>query len=177
MIRIPSVDHSALEKLFTINLSYEVLSLDQGQGNTGFSINVINKSRFQYGISFVNPENPTNSMELGIHLQKNMLVYGNVHCDIGVHDILHRQGNNITNGLDTREISLFAVLSSEKTFQDYAISTHIGFGTGKIVQDAQNDTQTEEEEAAHNEHATAQSCTSCANCTLRLLAVSGLVVF
>ena len=140
MIRIPSVDHSALEKLFTINLSYEVLSLDQGQGNTGFSINVINKSRFQYGISYVNPENPSNSVELGIHLQKNMLVYGNVHCDIGVHDILHRQGNNITNGLDTREISLFAVLSSEKTFQDYAISTHIGFGTGKIVQDAQNDT-------------------------------------
>ena len=140
MMRIPSVDHSALEKLFTINLSYECLSLYQGQGNAGFSINAASKSLFQYGISLVRPENPANSMELGIHFQKNMLVYGNVNFEIGVHDILYRQGREFTNGLDTKEISLFAVLSSKKEFQNYAISTHIGFGTGKIVQYAQTDT-------------------------------------
>ena len=39
--------------------------------------------------------------------------------------------------MDTREVSLFALLSSKKIFEDYAISTHLGFGTGKIVQDSQ----------------------------------------
>ena len=72
MIRIPSVDYSALKNLLTINLSYEILSPYKRQGNGGFSINTISKSRLQYGISFVKPENPANSIELGFHFQKNI---------------------------------------------------------------------------------------------------------
>ena len=65
MIRIPSVDYSSLKNLLTINLSYEILSPYKRQGNSGFSINTISKSRLQYGISFVKPENPANSIEFG----------------------------------------------------------------------------------------------------------------
>ena len=48
-----------------------------------------------------------------------------------------KQGAYSTNGLDTRDISLFAILSSDKNIADYSISTHLGLGTGKIVQDSQ----------------------------------------
>ena len=68
-----------------------------------------------------------------------MLVYGNVNIDFGVHDIVLKQGDYSTNGLDTRDISLFAILSSAKNIADYSISTHFGLGTGKIVQDSQYD--------------------------------------
>ena len=138
MMRIPNVGHSVSRKLLTINFSYEFLS--STQGNFGFLINTASKSRFQYGLSFVKPENPSGSTELGFHMQKNMVVYGNVNFDIGIHDILFRQGQDVTNGLDTKEVSLFTVLSSTKEFADYAITTHMGFGTGKIVQDSQADT-------------------------------------
>ena len=134
-MRIPSGDNSALINLLTINLSYELLS--SSQNNSSFSINSVSKSGYQYGISFVRPENPANSMEFGFHFQKNILVYGNINIDIGVHDIFIRQGNYSTSGLDTREISLFAVLSNAKTIADYSISTDFGFGTGKIIQDSQ----------------------------------------
>ena len=56
---------------------------------------------------------------------------------VGVHDIFIRQGNYSINGLDTREVSLFAVLSNKKIMKDYSISTLFGLGTGKIVQDSQ----------------------------------------
>ena len=135
MIRIPSIDHSLLRKLLTINFSYEFLS--SAQANSSFSIHTVSKSRFQYGISIVKPENPSNSAELGFHFQKNMLVYGNVNFDIGVHDIFYRQGNYSTNGLDTGDISFFAVLNSATVISDYSISTHLGLGTGKIAQDSQ----------------------------------------
>ena len=136
MMRIPSVEHSALRRLLTINLSYEFLS--SSQGNSNFSINLPKrKSGYQYGISFVKPENPANSFELGFHLQKNILVYGNVNLDIGAHDIFLRMGNYSTIGFDTRDISFFAVLSNVKSITDYSISTYFGLGTGKIVQDSQ----------------------------------------
>ncbi len=146
MIRIPSADHAILRKLLTINLSYEILSLYQGQGNTGLAINTANKSGYQYGISFVKPERPFNSAELSFHFQKHMLVYGDINFDIGIHDIALMVGDYSSTKLDTRNISFFAVLSSDKlTFwgenrsdEDYfSISTHLGIGSGKIVQDSQ----------------------------------------
>ena len=71
MIRIPGVGHSILRNLFNINLSYELLS--STQGNSNLSINTIGKSGYQYGISFVRPESPANSIEMGFHFQKNVI--------------------------------------------------------------------------------------------------------
>ena len=88
MIRIPSVDHSALEKLFTINLSYEFLSSEQG--NSNLSINAFSKSGYQYGMSLLRPTNTTDSFELGFHFQTNAIVYGNINIDFGVHDIVFK---------------------------------------------------------------------------------------
>ena len=134
MMRIPSKDQTMPHKLLSLNLSAGILS--SSQYNSAFSISTFSKTGYEYGVSFVKPINPANSIELGFHLQKNMLIYGDVNLDIGIHDILFRQGSDSLNGLDTKGISLFTVLSSKKTFKDYAISTHLGFGSGKINKDS-----------------------------------------
>ena len=139
MIRIPSVDHSVSRKLLNINLSHEFLS--SSQGNSSVSIHSLGKSGYQYGMSFVKPENPVNSIEMGFHFQKNMLVYANVYLDVGIHDLLFRQSSDSNNGLVTEDISLFAVLSSYKIINDYTISTHCGLGTGKIIQDSHSESE------------------------------------
>jgi len=143
MLRIPSVDYSMHYNLLRLNFSSEILS--SSQNNTAFSVSALSKTGYIYGMSLVKPAELTRSAELGFHLQKNLLVYGNVNLDFGVQDILFGEKNEFTNGLKTGEISLFGVLSNKKEFEDYAISTHIGLGTGKIVQDAQSDTTYEKQ--------------------------------
>ncbi len=134
MIRIPSVDPSMNNKLLEINVSSEYLS--SSQNNSGFAVNAMSPNGYLYGISMVNPVNPVNSVELGLHVQRTLLEYGNVNLDVGIHDLLFRSGSDSTDGLDTRGISLFGVLSSQKRFSDFAIATHLGFGSGKINEDS-----------------------------------------
>ena len=131
MMRIPSIDYSLSRKFLNINFSHE--SLSSKQGNSNVSITSISKSGAQYGISFATPANPNNSSELGFHYQKNIYIHGNLAIDLGVHDIVWRQGNYTTTGLDTRDVSFFAILSNQKSIENYTISTHFGLGTGKIV--------------------------------------------
>ena len=136
MIRVPNVDSDMYKNLLAVNVSSEYLS--SSQSSSAFSVNTLAKSGYLYGISFVKPVNPANSAELGFHLQKNMVEYGDVKLDVGIQDIILRQGSDIedADGLDTKGVSLFAVLSSAKHFEDYAIATHLGFGSGKINEDS-----------------------------------------
>ena len=136
MMRVPNVDKTMYKNLFAVNVSSEYLS--SSQSSSAFSINTLAKAGYLYGISFVRPINPANSGELGFHLQKNMFEYGDVKLDAGIQDIILRQGSDSedANGLDTKGVSLFVVLSSAKIFNDYAIATHLGFGSGKINEDS-----------------------------------------
>jgi len=131
MMRIPSGNISSVSKILNINISYEWLS--KSQGNSNFSINSISNSGSIFGVSFVSPADPINSSEIGLHFQKNMLIYGNVEIEMGIHDIVWKLGDYSTTGLDTREVSFFAVLSNEKNIKKYSIITHLGLGTGKIA--------------------------------------------
>ena len=136
MIRIPNVENDRYKNLLAVNVSSEYLS--SSQSSSAFSINTLTKSGYLYGISFVRPVNPANSGELSFHLQKHMVEYGDVKIDVGIQDVIFRQGSDSEDddGLDTKGVSLFAVLSSAKTFNDYAIATHLGFGSGKINEDS-----------------------------------------
>ena len=136
MIRVPNVDSDLYKNFLAVNVSSEYLS--SSQSSSAFSVNILAKSGYLYGISFVKPVNPANSAEIGFHLQKNMLEYGDVKLDVGIQDVILRQGSDIegADGLDTKGVSLFAVLSSAKHFEDYAIATHLGFGSGKINEDS-----------------------------------------
>ena len=142
MMRIASVDNYIYKNLLTLNLSSEVLS--SSQSSSAFSVNTMSTTGYQYGISFVKPENPANSVELGFHLQKNMFEYGDVHFDVGIQDVLFRQGSDSTDadGLDTKGKSpplLFSefrpmtpppgsqkVISSVTSSTSCAPSPHIG---------------------------------------------------
>ena len=136
MMRIPNIDDFQYKNLFTINASTEILS--SSQNSSALSINSNNKAGYKYGVSFVKPIEPLNSIELGLHIQKNILKYGDILIGVGAQDILIRQGEDSlnSNGLDTKGISLFTVISNKKYFEDYAIATHIGIGSGKINQDS-----------------------------------------
>ena len=136
MMRVPNVDINMYKNLLAVNVSSEYLS--SSQSSSAFSVNTLGKSGYLYGLSFVKPVNPANSGELGFHLQKNMFKYGDVNVDVGIQDIIIRQGSDSDdeNGLDTKGVSLFAVLSSAKKFDDYSIATHLGFGSGKINEDS-----------------------------------------
>jgi len=136
MMRVPNVDINMYKNLLAVNISSEYLS--SSQSSSAFSVNTMGKSGYLYGLSFVRPVNPANSGELGFHLQKNMFKYGDVNIDVGIQDIIFRQGSDSADddGLDTKGVSLFAVLSSAKKIDDYAIATHLGFGSGKINEDS-----------------------------------------
>jgi hypothetical protein len=136
MMRVPNVDINMYKNLLAVNVSSEYLS--SNQSSSAFSVNTMGKSGYLYGLSFVKPVNPANSGELGFHLQKNMFKYGDVNVDVGIQDVIFRQGSDSADddGLDTKGVSLFAVLSSAKKFDDYAIATHLGFGSGKINEDS-----------------------------------------
>ena len=136
MMRVPNVDINMYKNLLAVNVSSEYLS--SSQSSSAFSVNTMGKSGYLYGLSFVKPVNPANSGELGFHLQKNMFKYGDVNVDVGIQDVIIRQGSDSADddGLDTKGVSLFAVLSSAKKNDDYAIATHLGFGSGKINEDS-----------------------------------------
>ena len=140
-MRIPGVDYSISRKLLTINLSHE--SLSNKQGNSSISLNTTSKSGAQYGISLYNggygllndaEADPLKATELGLHYQKNIYNNGNIAIDWGIHDITWKEGKFSTSGLDTKNVSFFAVLSNQKNIKKYIISTHFGISTGKIVQ-------------------------------------------
>ena len=116
MMRIPNMDNALYRNLFVFDVSSEILS--SNQNSSAFSVKTMSKSGYQYGLSIVKPVEPSNSVELGFHLQKNILLYGDVHLDAGIQDILFRQNDDTTStyGLDTKSVSLFTVLSSTKEF-------------------------------------------------------------
>ena len=136
MIRIPDVNYNAEKNLFTVNASSEYLS--SSQSSTALSVNALTKSGYVYAISFIKPVSPINSTELGLHFQTNILEYGDFKIHAGMQDFIFRQGTDTLNsdGLDTKGLSFFSVISTIKSFDDYSIATHLGFGTGKINQDS-----------------------------------------
>ena len=73
----------------------------------------------QFGISLSSPANPKNATEFGLHYQKNIFFNGDMAIDWGVHDIVWYQGGYTNDGLNTNNVSIFAVLSNQK------ISKHI----------------------------------------------------
>ena len=136
MIRIPDISYKAKDNLFTVNASSEYLS--SNRRGTGFSINTLTKSGYLYAISLVKPVEPISSTEFGFHFQKNILEYGDFRIDAGIQDLILRQGTETLNadGLDTKGLSFFSIISTAKSFNDFSISTHLGFGTGKINEDS-----------------------------------------
>jgi len=71
--------------------------------------------------------------EFGFHLQQRIYAYNDISISLGLQDIVFQ--NNQTTGLslDPKELSFFAVISSEKSLGTYKMNTYMGFGTGSLA--------------------------------------------
>ena len=148
MLRIPNMDDSIQKNLFNVGVATEILS--SKQFSSAMYINTFLQSGYQYGLTLVKPIEPQNSIEIGMHIQRNMLIYGDINLNIGMQDLLYREGSDLeeANGLDTKGLSLFAVLSSVKNIEDYTVATHLGIGSGKINGDSHLYSQNPNQNAA-----------------------------
>ena len=95
MIRIPNVDNSIYRSLVILDVSSEILS--STQNSFAFSVKSMNKSGYQYGLSFVKPVETANSVELGFHLQKNILIYDRHSVDYSQFLFSKKKLTNVTN--------------------------------------------------------------------------------
>tara|TARA_B100002049_G_scaffold108595_1_gene80086 strand:- start:498 stop:1847 length:1350 start_codon:yes stop_codon:yes gene_type:complete len=68
-------------------------------------------------------------VEFGFHLQRRVFSKNNVSFSVGLQDIVFE---NNTDGfsLDTKELSFFGIISSQKAVGNYNTNMFIGFGTG-----------------------------------------------
>jgi tetratricopeptide (TPR) repeat protein len=87
---------------------------------------------FKVGLTVVQGISGTRPIEFGLHFQKRVFAYGDISLAAGIHDLVIRQGEKNLN-IDTKTLSLFAVLSNEKQFPNNNLFTYMGFGTGGLA--------------------------------------------
>jgi len=87
---------------------------------------------FKIGLTTVQGISGTRPIEFGLHFQKRVFAYGDISLATGIHDLVIRQGEKNLN-IDTKTLSLFAILSNEKQFPNNSLYTYMGFGTGGLA--------------------------------------------
>jgi hypothetical protein len=98
-------------------------------------------STFKIGLTTIQGVNGTRPVEFGLHFQKRIFSYGDISFSAGMHDLVIRQGEKNLN-IDTKTVSMFAVLSNEKQFTNNSLYTYMGFGTGGLAAAFGSDTTT-----------------------------------
>ena len=100
------------------------------------------KSGFLFGFSFTMAADPaqlsdlktstyTAPVEFGFHIQKRVYSYQDVSVSLGLQDIVFQDTDESSQlSLNSDELSLFAVVGSEKEVGSYKMKTYMGFGTG-----------------------------------------------
>ena len=68
-------------------------------------------------------------VEFGFHLQRRVFSKNNVSFSVGLQDIVF-ENNTSGFSLDTKELSFFGIISSQKAVGNYNTNMFIGFGTG-----------------------------------------------
>ena len=68
-------------------------------------------------------------VEFGFHLQRKVFSKNNVSFSVGLQDIVF-ENNTSGFSLDTKELSFFGIISSQKAVGNYNTNMFIGFGTG-----------------------------------------------
>ena len=72
-------------------------------------------------------------VEFGFHIQKRVYTYQDVSISLGLQDIVFQNTEESSQlSLNSDELSLFAVVSSEKEVGSYKMNTYLGFGTGSL---------------------------------------------
>ena len=125
---------------FSLSVSSEIINFNNDyQTNYGKSSNAAafkmqTESGYTFGLTAGNIMDPINMGEIGFHFQKSIFKHGDVSLSAGIQDILYKADGN-EKQIDIDDMSIFAVLTSRKTFDNYRLSINVGGGTGKVKYD------------------------------------------
>tara|TARA_B100002052_G_scaffold42502_1_gene34759 strand:- start:337 stop:1560 length:1224 start_codon:yes stop_codon:yes gene_type:complete len=141
MMRTPNYAYSHDNPyFFSLSVSSEIINFNNDyQTNYGKSSNAAafkmqTESGYTFGLTAGNIMDPINMGEIGFHFQKSIFKHGDVSLSAGIQDILYKADGN-EKQIDIDDMSIFAVLTSRKTFDNYRLSINVGGGTGKVKYD------------------------------------------
>ena len=145
MMKIPSSSTSRSPYLFQTGFGSEIHNFSPLNTAKGGYFNMeTGKSGFLFGFSFtmaadtsalntLNTSTYTAPVEFGFHIQKRVYSYQDVSVSIGLQDIVFQDTDESSQlSLNSDELSLFAVVGSEKEVGSYKMKTYMGFGTGSL---------------------------------------------
>jgi hypothetical protein len=146
MMKIPSSSISRSPYLFQTGFGSEIHNFSPLNTAKGGYFNMeTGKSGFLFGFSFtmaadtsalnsLNTSTYAAPVEFGFHIQKRVYSYQNVSVSIGLQDIVFQDTEESSQlSLNSDELSLFAVVGSEKGVGSYKMKTYMGFGTGSFA--------------------------------------------
>ena len=145
MLKIPSSSLSRSPYLFQTGFGSEIHNFSPLNLSKGGYFNMeTGKSGFLFGFSFTMAADTTQRahlkessyaapVEFGFHVQKRVYTYQDVSISLGLQDIVFQNTDESSQlSLNSDELSLFAVVSSEKEVGSYKMNTYLGFGTGSL---------------------------------------------
>tara|TARA_B100000809_G_scaffold135307_2_gene132903 strand:+ start:1743 stop:3149 length:1407 start_codon:yes stop_codon:yes gene_type:complete len=145
MLKIPSSSLSRSPYLFQTGFGSEIHNFSPLNTSKGGYFNMeTGKSGFLFGFSFTMAADTTQRahlkessytapVEFGFHIQKRVYTYQDVSISLGLQDIVFQNTEESSQlSLNSDELSLFAVVSSEKEVGSYKMNTYLGFGTGSL---------------------------------------------
>ncbi|SVB02414.1 uncharacterized protein METZ01_LOCUS155268, partial [marine metagenome] len=145
MLKIPSSSLSRSPYLFQTGFGSEIHNFSPLNLSKGGYFNMeTGKSGFMFGFSFTMAADTTQRahlkessyaapVEFGFHVQKRVYTYQDVSISLGLQDIVFQNTDESSQlSLNSDELSLFAVVSSEKEVGSYKMNTYLGFGTGSL---------------------------------------------
>ena len=145
MLKIPSSSLSRSPYLFQTGFGSEIHNFSPLNLSKGGYFNMeTGKSGFLFGFSFTMAADTTQRahlkessytapVEFGFHIQKRVYTYQDVSISLGLQDIVFQNTEESSQlSLNSDELSLFAVVSSEKEVGSYKMNTYLGFGTGSL---------------------------------------------
>ena len=146
MMKIPSSSTSRSPFLFQTGFGSEIHNFSPLNSAKGGYFNIeTGKSGFLFGFSFTMAADTTQPaylegssytapVEFGFHIQKRVYTYQDVSISIGLQDIVFQDTDESSQlSLNSDELSLFAVVSSEKEVGSYKMNTYMGFGSGSLA--------------------------------------------
>ena len=140
MMRIPNYAFNHENPyFFSVGISSEIVNVSSehisnyGKSSNSVYIKMQTNTGFTFGLTAGNIIDPRNVGEIGFHFQKSIFKHGDVSLSAGVQDILYRKDGSDVMRID--DISFFGVLTSRKSFDNYALSINVGAGTGKAKYD------------------------------------------
>ena len=125
---------------FSLSVSSEIINFNNGyeteygKSSNAAAFKMQTESGYTFGLTAGNIMDPINMGEIGFHFQKSIFKHGDVSLSAGIQDILYKADGN-EKQIDIDDMSIFAVLTSRKTFDNYKLSINVGAGTGKVKYD------------------------------------------